>query len=72
LKELDVFEIRAYNFGFSSPTVSVKMPPAKKSIGNTPPNKGTNRASITCVKGKVQKVVTGKAPKCPKGYSIKR
>jgi hypothetical protein len=72
LKELDVFEIRAYNFGFSSPTVSVKMPPAKKSIGNTAPNKGTNRASITCVKGKVQKVVTGKAPKCPKGYSIKR
>ena len=72
LKELDVFEIRAYNFGFSSPTLSVKMPPAKKSNTNATSNKGSNRASITCTKGKVQKVVTGKAPKCPRGYSIKR
>jgi len=72
LKELDVFEIRAYNFGFSSPTLSVKMPPAKRSSGNATQNKGTNRASITCTKGKVQKIVTGKAPKCPKGYTVKR
>lgn len=72
LKELDVFEIRAYNFGFSSPTLSVKMPPAKKSGANATQNKGSNRASITCTKGKAQKVVTGKAPKCPRGYSIKR
>jgi len=72
LKELDVFEIRAYNFGFSSPTLSIKMPPAKKASGNTSASKSNSRASITCTKGKVQKVVTGKAPKCPKGYSIKR
>ena len=72
LKELDVFEIRAYNFGFSSPTLTVKMPPAKKSSANATSNKGSNRASITCTKGKVQKVVTGKAPKCPKGYTVKR
>jgi len=72
LKDLDVFEIRAYNFGFSSPTLSVKLPPAKKASGNTPAGKSNSRASITCTKGKVQKVVTGKAPKCPKGYSIKR
>jgi hypothetical protein len=72
LKDLDVFEIRAYNFGFSSPTLSIKMPPAKKASGSAATGKSNNRASITCVKGKVQKVVTGKAPKCPKGYSIKR
>ncbi len=72
LKELDVFEIRAYNFGFSSPTLSIKLPPAKKASGSGATGKSNNRSSITCVKGKVQKVVTGKAPKCPKGYSIKR
>ena len=74
LSGLDVFEIRAYNFGFSSPTLTLKMPPAKKTSSASASNtsKGTSRASITCVKGKVQKVVTGKSPKCPKGYTVKR
>jgi hypothetical protein len=76
LKDLDVFEIRAYNFGFSAPTVTLRMPPAKKnSSASGTPGKQNSASSktftITCVKGKMKKTVTGKSPKCPKGY-VKR
>ncbi|MGA1416196.1 MAG: hypothetical protein ACO319_03955 [Candidatus Nanopelagicaceae bacterium] len=76
LKDLDVFEIRAYNFGFSAPTVTLRMPPAKKnsSAAGTPgkQNSASSKTfTITCVKGKMKKTVTGKSPKCPKGY-VKR
>lgn len=74
LKELDVFEIRAYNFGFSAPTVTLRMPPVKKSSsassgGGKPSSATSRKVSITCVKGKVTRVVTGTSPKCPKGFS---
>lgn len=80
LKDLDVFEIRAYNFGFSAPTVTLKLPPAKKSgqsssasgPGSGSGNSTSKLATITCVKGKLKKQVTGKSPKCPKGYTVKR
>jgi len=76
LKELDVFEIRAYNFGFSAPTVTLKLPPAKKSSNTSTSSSKQGSASgknftITCVKGKMKTTVTGKSPKCPKGY-VKR
>jgi hypothetical protein len=80
LKDLDVFEIRAYNFGFSAPTVTLKLPPAKKSgesssasgPGSGSGNATSKLATITCVKGKLKKQVTGKSPRCPKGYTVKR
>lgn len=74
LKDLDVFEIRAYNFGFSSPTLTLKMPPAKKPTNSSQDNKSqvsqqnSNKVTITCVKGKKTKKVSGVRPACPKGY----
>jgi hypothetical protein len=55
--------LSARNFTFSSPTIKVKLtqdapaPIAKK--------------TITCIKGKTTKKVTGINPTCPKGYKAK-
>ena len=49
----------AYNFTFSAPTVSVKLSQDKVQVVK----------KITCVKGKVTKVVAG--TKCPTGYKKK-
>jgi hypothetical protein len=54
----------------------LRMPPAKKnSSASGIPGKQNSASSktftITCVKGKMKKTVTGKSPKCPKGY-VKR
>jgi hypothetical protein len=56
----------AYNFTFSSPTVSVKLTQDKPAVV-TPPKPVIKK--ITCVKGKVTKVVAG--TKCPSGYKKK-
>jgi len=55
-------KLAAYGFTFSDKTLQVKMTQAKASAGST-------RSSITCVKGKVTKKVTGS--KCPAGYKKK-
>lgn len=52
--------LRAAGFTYSSPTISVKLTQAK-------PKKTT----ITCVKGKVVKKVSGVSVKCPAGYKKK-
>ena len=51
----------AYNFTFSNPTVKVKF--SQEGAPKTAPKK------ITCIKGKVSKVVT--TPTCPSGYKKK-
>lgn len=56
----------AYNFTFSAPTVSVKLTQDKAQVV-TPPKPSVKK--ITCVKGKVTKVVT--TAKCPSGYKKK-
>ncbi|CAB5048505.1 unannotated protein [freshwater metagenome] len=73
IPELDTFEIRAYNFGFSAPTLRVKMPPAKptQSTQSTSKKAPSKITSITCVKGKTIKTIKGNSPKCPSGY-VKR
>ena len=70
LKELDTFEIRAYNFGFSSPTLTLKLPPVKNQSSTSPSvsQPKNDRVTITCVKGKMVKKVTAARPACPKGY----
>jgi len=57
LKEKDGWiYLTAAGFTYSSPTVRVKL---------------TQKATITCVKGKVSKQVTGLSPQCPAGYKKK-
>jgi hypothetical protein len=48
--------ISVNNFTFSIPKIKVKLSTAKK------------KASITCVKGKNKKVISGDKPVCPSGY----
>jgi Concanavalin A-like lectin/glucanases superfamily/IPT/TIG domain/Putative Ig domain len=57
------------------PTITpVPTPTAtpKPSVSPTPSPKPVLKKTITCVKGKVSKKVTGTNPKCPKGYTLKK
>jgi hypothetical protein len=72
-KVIDTLQIRAYNFHYSAPTVKIVLgKPAQTSTASTNPAKTENRNStITCIKGKTSKKVTGINPKCPAGYKKK-
>ena len=78
-KSLDVFEIRAYNFGFSSPTLKVKLKPLTSSSAQNGNNSASgpkpapkySKSTITCIKGKTTKKITGVNPGCPKGWRKK-
>lgn len=50
-----------------APTVTVTAEPVL-----TIPKKSVITRTITCLKGKSKKVVKGTAPKCPKGYKLKK
>lgn len=58
----------AYNFTYSNPTIRVVLTGTTEIVAPTPviTKKPTQVKSITCVKGKVSKKVTG--TKCPTGY----
>jgi hypothetical protein len=74
----------AKNFTFSSPTLKIKLnqsaTPATSAASSTsagsssavksaaPTKAAAPRVSITCVKGKLTKKVSGTAPKCPAGF----
>jgi hypothetical protein len=53
--------LSAKNFEYSSPSVRVKLEQAATPV----------KITITCVKNKVTKKVTGVSPKCPTGYKKK-
>jgi hypothetical protein len=61
----------AYGFGFSSPTLKVKLTQATPAPTATP-KPALKKTTITCVKGKMTKKVTAVAPKCPSGYKVKK
>jgi hypothetical protein len=56
-------KLGAYGFTFSSPTLRVKLTQEKAAA--------KKKLTISCLKGKVTKKVTGTAPKCPSGYKKK-
>lgn len=56
-------KLRAEGFTFSNKTISAKL---------TQEPLKTAKKTITCTKGKVVKKVTAAAPKCPKGYKLKK
>jgi hypothetical protein len=68
LKSLDVFEIRAYNFGFSNPTLKVKLKPITQQTQPSAAPQGKKMSTIMCVKGKDSRRITATNPKCPKGW----
>jgi hypothetical protein len=73
VSEKDGFiKLQADNFTFSSPTIKVKFsqdsaqPTA--TIAKAAPKKSS---TLTCIKGKTSKKITGVNPKCPAGYKKK-
>jgi hypothetical protein len=58
--------VSAKNFTFSAPTIKVRF--TQEKVATEAP---ARKISITCVKGKTTKKVTGVAPKCPKGFKKK-
>jgi hypothetical protein len=73
--------LSAKGFTFSSPTINVKLSQEKVVAAPTPTPTPSAVASvapvakksvtITCVKGKTTKKVSGESPKCPAGYKKK-
>jgi hypothetical protein len=79
----DWIHLSAYNFGFSSPTIKMKLkqleeqkvipspsPSPSESLAVSVPA-SIKKSTITCAKGKVMKKVTSVKPKCPVGYKKK-
>lgn len=64
--------LAAYGFTFSSPTIAVKLTQAAPTPVATPSaTPVAKNTTITCIKGKLTKKVSGTAPKCPSGYKKK-
>ena len=63
--------LSAYNFLFSNPTITMKLTQASAPTTTTTIKKVAIK-TITCVKGKLSKKVTGTSPKCPSGYALKK
>ena len=73
--------LSAKGFTFSSPTINVKLSQEKVVVAPTPtptPSAAASMApvakksvTITCVKGKTSKKVSGTSPKCPTGFKKK-
>jgi hypothetical protein len=63
----------AYGFGFSSPTLRVKLSQAAitPTAPSTPKPAVAKKVTITCVKGKTSKKVIAVKPKCPTGFKKK-
>lgn len=67
--------LSAKGFTYSSPTIRVKLSQEEPKVEVTPAPSPTPTVvkkvvlkKITCQKGRVKKVLTGSAPKCPTGY----
>ena len=69
--------LSANGFGYSSPTVRVKLtqeapkPEVTAAPSPSPTSTLIKKVTITCVKGKATKKITGVKPVCPKGYKKK-
>jgi hypothetical protein len=59
--------LAAYGFTFSNPTISMKLTQAVAK-----PKPKPRRVTITCVRGKKVKRVTGVSPRCPAHYKRKK
>jgi len=73
-------ELTAANFGFSAPTLRVRLStelsksesPAQSTVEPTPSSNAIQKKiTIVCVKGKISKKVSAVKPTCPKGFKKK-
>ena len=71
----DKIEIKAYGFHYSSPQIKIKFPQTAFIQPAPPPapkSATAKKITLSCIRGKTVKKVTGVNPKCPTGYKIKR
>ncbi len=66
-----IFQVRAFGFHYSQPTIRVKVVQANKIEKTGAVKTSKKMLSITCVKGKMIKKITGTRPSCPSGYKKK-
>jgi hypothetical protein len=70
--------LSAKGFTFSSPVINVKLSQDAPVVAPTPSATPVaakpiaKSVKITCVKGKIKKVVSGTKPLCPKGYKLSK
>jgi hypothetical protein len=65
----------ASGFHYSAPTIKVSLKPqesiVKDQVVAQTKTSPSNKSTITCIKGKTSKKITGVNPKCPAGYKKK-
>ena len=61
----------AYGFTYSNPTISVKLTQDAPVVVAPVAGSTAKKITITCVKGKTSKTVSGVKPTCPSGYKKK-
>ena len=66
-----IFQVRAFGFHYSQPTIRVKVVQAVKIEKAGAVKTSKKMISITCVQGKMIKKITGTRPSCPSGYKKK-
>jgi len=66
-----IFQVRAFGFHYSKPNIRVKVVQANKIEKTGAVKTSKKMLSITCVKGKMIKKITGTRPSCPSGYKKK-
>ena len=73
VSEKDGFiKLQADNFTFSSPTIKVKFSQdSAQPTATTAKVVPKKSSTVTCIKGKTSKKITGVNPKCPAGYKKK-
>ena len=65
----DWISLKAYGFHYSSPAVKMSFQNAKSNSVAAPTKvSASKKITITCIKGKTKKTVSGFNPKCPSGY----
>ena len=71
-QDKDWLRVQLDNFHFSSPKISIKFGNPGTPAPSTSTAKKESIKTISCVKGKTVKKVSGTNPKCPAGFSLKK
>lgn len=67
----DFYYFHISGFTYSTKKISIRVEPDPEVTSTSTPRATPANKKITCVKGKVKKVVSGVKPVCPKGYKLK-
>jgi hypothetical protein len=66
-----IFEVSGFHYSAGTINIKLVTPPTVKAAAVSPKAAPSKKLTISCVKGKLIKKVTGINPKCPAGYKKK-